>query len=322
MITEILNKTMIDTVGVRIECDSSIEQREILDKLLNYISSNHPFYINHKDNIINHITGRFTREYFIYGSSKLLASITTMSFQVDKKRSKTVYFIKIVWAGLKKYNEFTDRLSLLSMLSICSYLNGELRYNLKLCELDIAQDINEYSENILVLPINRVPNVNYYRPDEEQPFAETTYIEKINIKRKKHLSLRSYVYPKHEREGLDDEVITRFEVALKTAFFSNKSTDFHEILASVQKALNRYAVLRISNFDERNSIVQEYNGIIDSDIKNKSRKLNSLPLDGNRLFFDLNAIEEFLGTVLYIKDFHISMHEDWFVEAVLSKLNC
>ena len=277
MITKIVGKTVIDTLGIRIECNSVYEQRELLNNLLQYISTNHSFYVDYKDTIINPMTGSFNREYLIYGSSKLLASITTMSFQVGKDRKQTVYFIKIVWAGIKKYNEF-DKLSLVCILSICSWLNS-LGIILRICELDVAVDIKSFSENLLVLPINRVPNVSYYTPNEEQPFTETTYIEKINVKRKDNLSSRSYLYSKNEKEKLEDEIITRFEVALKTAFFTNKSTSFYELLQSIYKTLDRYAILRFKNKNERNSIIQEYNHVINSDIKNKSRKLNGLHLE-------------------------------------------
>ena len=319
MRTETVGKTVIDTLGIRIECSNTYEQKEILDKLLNYISSSHPFYIDYKDHVINYVTGSFNREYLIYGSSKLLASITTMSFQVGKNRNKTVYFIKIVWAGIKKYNEF-DKLSLFCILNICSWLNS-LGIVLRICELDVAVDIKSFSENILVLPINRVPNVCYYTPNEEQPFTETTYIEKINLKRKDHLSLRSYLYSKNEKENLDNEIITRFEVALRTAFFTNKSTSFYELLTSIYKALDRYAILHFQNLNEKNYVIQDYNNIINSDIKNKSRKLNSLDLESYRLFPDTKFIEEFISTVLFTKDFHSNIHDEWFVQTVLSEFN-
>lgn len=321
MNNDVICKTVIDTLGIRIECNSAMEQRELLDNLLCYIKDHHPFYIDYKDNVINQLTDSFNREYYIYGSSKLLACITTMCFQVGKNRNQTVYFIKIVWAGLKKYNELTDNLSLICMLSVCSWLNSINGVKFRLCELDVAIDVRDYLNNVLILPLNRVPNVDYYRLDEEQPFEETTYIEKINIKRKEHLSSRAYLYNKNYREQLEDEVITRFEVALKTAFFKNKSTNLLEILSSIYKTLNRYAILHFSDLYEKESMIQEYNGIIDSDIKNKSRKLNSLHLTPIRLFHNFGFIEKFLSTVLFIKDFHLNMGEDWFVDLMLSKLD-
>lgn len=319
MRTKIVGKTVIDTLGIRIECNSVYEQRELLNNLLQYISTNHSFYVDYKDTIINSMTGSFNREYLIYGSSKLLASITTMSFQVGKDRNKTVYFIKIVWAGIKKYNEF-DKLSLFCILNICSWLNS-LGIVLRICELDVAVDIKSFSENILVLPINRVPNVSYYTPNEEQPFTETTYIEKINLKRKDHLSLRSYLYSKNEKENLDNEIITRFEVALRTAFFTNKSTSFYELLTSIYKVLDRYAILHFQNLNEKNYVIQDYNNIINSDIKNKSRKLNGLHLEPYRLYPDTKFIEEFISTILFTKDFHSNMNDEWFVQTVLSEFN-
>ena len=154
MSTETVGKTVIDTLGIRIECNSVYEQRELLNNLLQYIGTNHSFYVDYKDTIINPMTGSFNREYLIYGSSKLLASITTMSFQVGKNRNKTVYFIKIVWAGIKKYNVF-DKLSLVCMFSICSWLNS-LGVILRLCELDVDIDIESLFENVLILPLNNL----------------------------------------------------------------------------------------------------------------------------------------------------------------------
>ena len=61
--------------------------------------------------------------------------------------------------------------------------------------------------------------------------------------------------------------------------------------------------------------------IINSDIKNKSRKLNSLDLESYRLFPDTKFIEEFISTVLFTKDFHSNIHDEWFVQTVLSEFN-
>lgn len=304
-------KTVIDSVGVRIECSSAIEQREILSRLLEFVSSSNPsFFISYKDYIINPITGAFNREYFIYSHSKALASITTMSSQVGKGRVQTVFFIKIVFAGIKNYNELTDRLSLLCMLSITSWLSAN-GYALTLTEFDIAIDIFESSfDNVMALCVKRVPNVKYYEPDEEQTYDQTAYIEKTNLKRKDHVSSRAYTYNKQTKEKLDESIV-RFELKLQPSWFNNKkTTNFYELLLSIFAALDKYAVMYFEDINAKSFIAQQYTDIINSDIKNKSRKLKGLELDPYRLYPDTNFIKQFLSILLFTKDFHTSMDEE------------
>ena len=284
-------KTVIDSVGVRIECNSAIEQREILSNLLEYAGSSNPsFFISYKDYIINPVTGAFNREYFIYSHSKALASITTMSSQVGKGRVQTVFFIKIVFAGIKSYHELTDNLSLLCMLSIASWLSAN-GYILALTELDIAIDIFESSfDNVMGLCVKRVPNVKYYEPDEEQTYDQTAYIEKINLKRKEHVSSRAYTYNKQFKEELDESIV-RFELKLQPSWFNNKKTsNFYELLLSIFAALDKYAVMYFEDINAKSFIAQQYTDIINSDIKNKSRKLKGLELDSYRLHCFLQKI--------------------------------
>lgn len=314
-------RTVIDSLGIRIECSSSFEQREILSELLEYTGASNPsYFINYKDHIINPITGAFNREYFIYCHSKTLASVTTMSYQAGKQRTQTVYYIKVIWAGIKNYNEFTDDLSLVCMLSMTSWLRAN-KIECRLSEVDLAVDVESHFENVSVLAVKRVPNVKYYKPDDVQKYeGETAWIEKINIKRKDHVASRAYVYDKQYKEDLDN-VITRFELKLQTDFFNNPKVDnFHSILLAIYNALDRYAVMYFEDVNAKNYIEQQYIDIIDSDIKNKSRKIKGLELDPYRLYPDTKFIEEFLSTILFTKDFHTNMNDEWFVQSVLSQL--
>jgi len=314
-------RTVIDSLGIRIECSSSYEQRGILSSLLEYTRSNPTYFINYKDHVINPMTGAINREYFIYSHGKTLASLTTMSYQAGKKRRRTVYYVKVIWAGIKSYNEFTDNLSLICMLNMTSWLRAN-QIDFRLSELDLGIDINSYFENVSVLPIKRVPNVKYYNPDTVQKYVgQTAWIEKINIKRKDHVASRAYVYDKQRKEDLDDEV-ARFELKLQTGFFNNPKLDnFHSVLLAIYNALDRYAVLHFEDVKLKHYIEQQYIDIVDSDIKNKSRKIKGLELDPYRLYPDTKFIEEFLSTVLFTNDFHTNLCEEWFVQSMLEKLN-
>lgn len=315
-------RTVIDSLGIRIECSSSYEQREILSRLLGYTSGSNPsYFINYKDHVINPFTGAFSREYFIYSHSKTLASITTMSYQAGKKRSKTIYYVKVIWAGIKNYNEFTDNLSLLCMLSMTSWLRDN-RIDFMLSELDLALDVDRCFENISVLPIKRVPNVKYYMPNDNQKYkGETAWIEKINVKRKDNVASRAYIYDKQHKEDLDT-VVTRFELKLQTGFFNNhKINNFNSMLLAIYNALDRYAVMYFEDVNAKHYIEQQYIDIIDSNIKYKSRKIRGLELDQYRLYPDTKFIKEFLSTILFTRDFHTNMVEEWFVQSMLTQLN-
>jgi hypothetical protein len=239
-----------------------------------------------------------------------------MSYQVGKYRRKTVYYIKIVFAGLKQYNEQTDRLSLLCMMSICSWLY-DAKHVLQLSELDIAVDVKDKFDSVSVLPVKRVPNVRYYKPNDEQRYNETVYIEKINLKRKDRVSSRSYIYDKTEKEGLD-RTVTRFELKLQTAFFKGCKKD---IVLSIGSALDRYAILYFNDLSEKATVIQQYTEIVASNLQNKSRKLQELDLEAYRLYPDMNYIRKFLSLVLFTHDFHTNMDEEWFVESILDELS-
>lgn len=314
-------RTVIDSLGIRIECSSSYEQRGILSSLLEYTRSNPTYFINYKDHVINPMTGTINREYFVYSHSKTLASITTMSYQAGKKRRRTVYYIKVVWAGIKSYNEFTDNLSLICMLSMTSWL-GANNIGFRLSELDLGIDVETDFEYMSVLPVKRVPNVQYYNPGDVQRYVgQTAWIEKINIKRKNDVSLRGYTYDKQHKEDLD-KMIARFELKLQTGFFNNpKLNNFDSVVLAIKNALDRYAVLYFEDVKLKYYIEQQYIDIVDSDIKNKSRKIRGLELDPYRLYPDTKFIEEFLSTVLFTNDFHTNMDEEWFVQSILKKLN-
>lgn len=313
-------ETVIDSLGVRVECNSSYEQREILDKLLEYVrGSNSSYFINYKDHIINPLSGAFNREYFIYGHSKTLASISTMSYQVGKYRHQTVYYIKIIFAGIRQYDEFTDNLSLICMMSICSWLYN-LRLFPQLTELDLGIDVESAYENMLVLPVKRVPNVNYYKPHEEQLYDSTVWIEKINPKRKDKVASRSYLYNRANKGQAEKEIV-RFELKLQTSFFSKKRTEhFTVMLDAIITALDRYAILHFTNINEQNMIIQQYNAIVESDLQNKSRKLQGLEIDMYRLQPNVSFISNYLQTVLTTHDFHTNMDDDSFVEMVIDTL--
>ena len=312
--------TVVDSIGIRVECTSAYEQRELLDNLIRYVSSSSSsYFMSYKDSIINPLTEAFNREHLIYSHGKTLASITTMSYQVGKHREQTIYYVKVVWAGLKSYNEFTDKLSLYCMMSITSWLSS-YNHKLVLCELDIAIDVECKFMHVLALCVKRVPNVKYYNPDEIQMFdGETAWIEKINLQRKKHVKARAQVYTKDLKEELEDMNIARFELALPTPFFANKGDNFYEILISVFNALDRYAVMYFEDINQKNNIAQQYTDIVTSKLINKSRKLKGLELDPYRLYPNTQYIEQFLGTVFFTSDFY-KIDDELIKDDILSEL--
>lgn len=314
-------RTVIDSVGIRIECSSSDEQRKILSELLEYTGDSNPsYFINHKDHVINPMTGAINREYFIYSHSKTLASITTMSYQTGKKRQTAVYYIKIIWAGMKTYNELKDNMSLVCMLSITSWL-GDNIIGYSFCQLNLGIDVESCFEHVSVLPVKRVPDVTYYEPGDMQKYVgQTARIEKINIKRKNHVASRAYMYEKQYKEELDD-VVTRFELKLQAAFFTPKLNIFDNALLAINNALGRYAVLHFENVDDKRHIEQQYLDIVESDMKNKSRKIKGLELDLYRLYPDTKFLEGYLATVYFVDDFHTNMEDDCFVQGTVEQMN-
>lgn len=286
--------TVIDTVKVQVDFDTALEQQEAVNTLIQTLATTGAFYIQDKKDV-------FQRDYFIYSHQTVIATITTGS---SNERSRSIvgciqkYYISVKFAGLCRYNEKIDSISHYCLLKICAFFNDN-NIAFKLTELDVCIDAECKFDNILALCVKKSPKTDYYALSESQAYFDTTYIEKIPLKRIDKAVLRSYVYNKSHKENLVQQM-TRFELKLQPKYFNKYGFDIEPI----EKALNRYYVMYFKNSYEKNRVIEAYE-------KYQSfykREITKLGFDTYRLYPNITKIKSFVEQLLKIDDFEV-----WFM---------
>ena len=283
--------TVIDTVKVQVDFDTALKQQEALNDLIQTLTKTGTFYIQYKNEV-------FQRDYFIYSHQTIIATITTgayigRNYLIAGYLQK--YYISVKFAGLCRYNEKIDSISHYCLLKICAFFNDN-NIAFKLTELDVCIDAECQFDNILALCVKKSPKTDYYGLSESQAYADTTYIEKIPLKRIDKAVLRSYVYNKSHKEHLIQQ-ITRFELKLQPRYFHKYGFEIEPI----EKALNRYYVMYCNDGYEKNRLIEAYE-------KYQSfykREILKLDVDAYRLYPNITKIKAFINQLLTIDDFEV-----------------
>ena len=313
-IMETLNTTtQIDTVGIQVDCINTYEQHERLVALVNFIVATPSLYYRYKDTLIG--CGMKYRTYYIYCNGKILATISTGSFQTLVNRHLiTQYYIRILFAGLKSYNDIYDKGSYEGLMRLCAFLNGTKqerrrggRIPFKIKELDCCIDVHCSFNNVWATCVKRAGRTNYYNANDSQAYLTTYYIEKIASNKLSNAVQRAYLYDKQHKEDLS-EPISRFEVKLQSNYFINHGFNIN----SIKKALNRYYFMYFDDLNIKAKKMAEYHRleVLEQQKKIKpkehrktlvrSREINKLKLDPYRLYFDTEYIESFIDNMYLI----------------------
>jgi len=288
--------TTIDTVGIRIELNSNLKQREIQNEILSYIRDARGIYISYKDYFYGTGEHDFSREYFIHCFNTNIATIYTGFFNRinhNTKQFEKKFYINIKFAGLKRYDKTIDKASFDSLLRVCAYLNTR-EIPFYLTELDICIDAKCKFDHLLSICVRKSPKTNYYSLRDSQQYDTTTYLEKIQKEKLNRAVLRAYTYDKSHKEDLDYP-LTRFELKLQPKYFNKYGFD----IKAIEKAINRYYVMYFENLDVKNSKIDKYN----SYIKPKKREIERLRLEDHRIYADMNYIEDFIDLLQEIDEF-------------------
>lgn len=290
------NSTTVDTIGLRIDLNSVIEQRAIQSDLLNFMAQSKSVYISYKDYYYGLGESEFNREYFINSLRTTIATIYTGFFSTINHMSKLLekrYYINIKFAGLKRYNKLVDDASYDFLLRVCAYLNTR-KIAFDLTELDVCIDMQCQFKNVLSVCIQKSPKTKYYGLNEIQPFRTTSYLEMIEKEKLDRAVLRAYTYDKAYKEKLPYP-LTRFEVKLQPKYFNKHGFD----IESIEKVLNRYCVMYFEDIETKYKKIKKYT----SYKKPKGREIKRLGFENYRIYPDIDYIEEFIELLQNIDEF-------------------
>lgn len=232
--------TEIDSAALHIYCNDKEQQHGIMEQLKSWIVSTKQVNIKFDSKI---------KKY------KLLRSRTVIS-TITQSVTHSNFYIRIRFAGLKRYNDSLDNVSYNLFISICAFLNTT-KYPYRLSELDIAIDFFCPFENILIVNTNKKANVVYNPLGYVQYFkgVPTSYIEHYpHIQQRKNAVSRAYLYDKSQKDNIP-YTVTRFEVKLQNRYFLKNNFD----LPSIANAVNNYTVLHFDNTNLKEYVIYEYN---------------------------------------------------------------
>ena len=274
--------TGLDKLGLRIEFDDGVEQREILQELFVYIRKKY-------DSIFIKEIERFnSKKYYIYQNKKTIFGVVTGCYRKKNPKASGYYFqyyLNIEFSGLKRYDESLDEITKNVLYSVYAFLHTK---NIEYINTaaDIYVDIKCPIENILSLCVKKVPSVKYHKLDELQEKTNINYIEKVAEKKYNKTALRGYWNNKGKRAKLKYH-LTRYELKLQPKYFYRHGFS----LESMEKALDRYYVLYFKNENEKIEKIDKY-----SNYKHVAkRELKKLEFDKYKLKFDITAITKFLN---------------------------
>jgi hypothetical protein len=275
--------TAIDTIGIQIDCNDATEQQYVLTGLLDFIIKADSLYLQNNSFILD--SNVMIIEYCIYANNTIVAKINTGIFRTGKVNNYvTKYYINVTFAGLKRCNEVLDAVSMDSLLRVCAYFNVK-NIKFKLTELDICIDVDCPFEHMLAICIKKTPKTKYYTFNDRQAYSNTTYIEKISIKKLNSSVSRAYYYDKRAKQNLDYDR-SRFELKLQHRYFNKYGFD----TKAIQNALNRYYVMYFKNIGDRNAIIEAYNGYEFV----REKEAIGLDLHRYRIYPDIDVIQNFI----------------------------
>lgn len=280
-------ETNIDTVALQLDFDDALRQRTKLQMLGSWITGRG---LGRLEEVVSN--PNIIKYKLLFGNTKLL-TIHTGSTRIRDRttgRFKRLYYIRIRFAGLKSHNFDYDRSAFNCLMSICAFLNTT-GTPFKLTELDIAMDLFDSFDNVLVACTRKASYVPYNPLGFKQFFngVPTSYIEDYSEpKQRRDAVMRSYLYDKTAKNRLLFS-ITRFELKLQNRFFINNGFN----LTSITSALDKYHVMYFRNKREKQHMINKYNSY-----KNvTSREIQRLGFDNHRVYPNITVVEEFLRQI-------------------------
>ena len=301
-----INSTQIDSLGIKLEFNSSPKQRDTLNKLRSYISSIYGLSVIHKERSIDYGLPIF--EYHVYYKNVIVGVIKTGAYRPDKSLDVNVYYINIVCAGLKSYNNVIDEIKENFLFTICSWCNDK-RIIFGLRELDCDIDVSCPFENLYSMMIKKAPKTKYY-PNEQQMYDSTTYMQ--GKTKYRTMGVSALYYDKQIKENLA-EPISRHE--LKFKFKKDEAYNLDAIYNKIVNTYERFAVFYFEDLRIKEQLISIQNSIESSNIPNKAREYKKLmpQLNIYRIYPDISYIINFLNRLLTVRNYKMIIKNDDFM---------
>lgn len=301
-----INSTQIDSLGIKLEFNSSPKQKDTLNKLRSYISSIYGLSVIHKEKAIDNSLPIF--EYHVYYKNVIIGVIKTGAYRPDKSVDVNVYYINIVCAGLKSYNNVIDEIKENFLFTICSWCNDK-RIIFGLRELDCDIDVACPFENLYSMMIKKAPKTKYY-PNEQQMYDSTTYMQ--GKTKYRTMGVSALYYDKQIKENLA-EPISRHE--LKFKFKKDEAYNLDAIYNKIVNTYERFAVFYFQDLRIKEQLISIQNSIESSNIPNKAREYKKLmpQLNIYRVYPDISYIMNFLNSLITIRNYKMIIKNDDFM---------
>ncbi len=253
------HETNIDTVGIQLDLSSPEQQRNKMDLIWNWIISRN---LGKLEKDPDNKSRRIARYRLMSSGTKIAVIHTGFTRARDKLTRKfiKVYYVRIVFAGLKSFKVKRDEASNNALLEICAFLNTS-RTPFRMVELDVAIDLFCSFYNVLGICINPVNGVPYNPIGTIQYFDgsyPTSYIHNYsNLQSRNDAFMRFYIYNKTAKESLPFTV-TRAELKLQNRFFLRYGFS----VESIMRALSNFGVLYFNSSVEKQNFINRYSGAI------------------------------------------------------------
>lgn len=290
-----ISVTQVDSVGIKLEFNSGNIQRLRLKKLNNYIDSINGLNVIVKERFIGF--GAVILEYHVYYKNETVGVVKTGAYKPDKSKIDNIYWIGVVVAGIKSYNEDMDEIKYNFLLTICSWCNDN-NLHFRLSELDTDIDINCPYLNFYSMQIKKTPRTRF-NPDDRPVYETTRYFQKKP--KYKSYGIAALNYDKRVKEGLDD-FISRHEMK-----FTLKKDDVISLESIRDKIINAYARYAVFHFEEisvKDQVMRIEFQIENSDIPKAGAYRRLIPqLEPYRIYPDINYIMDYISTLFFVKKY-------------------
>ncbi len=188
--------------------------------------------------------------------------------------------LTLSFAGIKSYHADRDNLYQQTINSLLHLLQ-ENNIAFKVIRLDIAKDILSKFNHIVGMRTNKVGLHHGLNSPLNSDFNTTFYLETYA----KKSTLKALIYDKTEKEkqkkNIIDNGISRIEVSIRTTKAQFKAINSkEEYISHIQKQLNKYMFINVSNEDQANELKQDY----DFMIRNKITKPSKIFMDKVKVF--------------------------------------
>jgi len=229
--------------------------------------------------------------YYLYHSGKVIASFHIGSSAIKTKEKiliKTIYYLKIRFAGLSSRKRNIDEVSHKTVDEIIGYLNTK-NIEYKIVELDVAVDMFCGFDNVLAVVTRKYPNVKYHPLGHTCKICGDTisYLEDYSQRVAHKATRRSYLYDKTAKEGLSFKV-TRFEVKLQKNFFYSYGLD----IGAISKIFDNYSIICFTNKNGKTKAIQRLKRT-----KNFDFAIRSLEKYNFKVELDISVVAKFIYKV-------------------------